>query len=348
MKNKFIEILLLIILIVTITITLYKKNDYNEITQGAYVSSIGIDYDIKTKEYTIYFYILNNFNLGTSQFAQGEATNLGYVTKGTGLTIPSAIQSIKLASNIRLETSHIKSMVLKDTFFNNNNTYDLVNYIKHSPDFYPSFIVYVTSDDIKNIYEVNNFSETSAYYTLLVNNQGINKPKLTTFIDFINDVLDDNYTTMYPIIKSKKDIIYDYNDEYTTLYIDGFGFITNNTQISFFKYDNLFGLTYFNPLKKGVLSYDYFDFLVYEFYYSELLKENHLNISIKIHGKVIQNRTNKESNELFKYLEKNIINDLNKLKETMDSYNIDVFNINHKSNNKNFKEIKLTYNIKII
>lgn len=348
MRNKHIKQILLLFLIIITSITLYKKNDYNEITQSAYVSSIGIDYDIKTNEFIVYFYILNNFNLGTSQFAQGEATNLGYVTKGSGKSIPSAIQSIKLSSNIRLETSHIKSMVLKDTFFNYNNIYDLVNYMKNSPDFYPNFIVYVTSDEIKNIYEVNNFSETSAYYTLLVNNQGINKPRLTTFIDFINDVLDNNFTAMYPLIKSKKDTIYDYNKEYTTLFIDGFGFITNNTQLSIFKYDNLFGLSYFNPLKKGVLSYNDFDFLVYEYYYNESLNSNTLIITIKIHGKIILNKTNKENNELFNDLTKNIEYDLNKVYNTMNSYNIDIFNIKHKNKNINYKNIKINYNINIV
>ena len=153
---------------------------------------------------------------------------------------------------------------------------------------------------------------------------------------------------MYPLIKSKKDTIYDYNKEYTTLFIDGFGFITNNTQLSIFKYDNLFGLSYFNPLKKGVLSYNDFDFLVYEYYYNESLNSNTLIITIKIHGKIILNKTNKENNELFNDLTKNIENDLNKVYNTMNSYNIDIFNIKHKNKNINYKNIKINYNINIV
>lgn len=347
-SEKIIHIILIIILTTIFSSVLYKKNDYNEITQGAYVSSIGISYDIKTKTYEVYFYILNNFNLGNSQYATSEAKNLGYITKGKGTSIASSIHNIKEASNIRLETSHIKSLVLKDTFFNDSNVFELVDFIKNSPDFYPSFIVYTTSDEISEIYKVENFTETSAYYTLLVNNQGINKPKLVTFTYFINDILDENYTTGYPIIKSVKTVLSDYDEPYNTLIIDGMSYITNKTQISFFKYDHLYGLKYFNPLKKEILSYDDFDFLVYEYYYKNFITNNTLNILITIHGKVINNRTNKQNEELFNTLKDKIIDNLNNLKKEMDEYNIDVFNTLHMSKNNNFKDVKLNYKINII
>lgn len=349
-KNELIITLIITIILSFFTIiTLNKKNDYNEITQGAYVSSIGIDYDLSTKEFTLYLYILNNFNLGQSEFAISESKNLGYIAKGKGNSLAKALSAIKNISNIRLELSHIKSMVIKDTFFNNQNLLKLIDFIKYNPGMYPNFVVYVTSNGIKEIFTVQNFTETSAYYTLLVNSKGINLAKQTTFTNLINDLLHQNYTESYPVISSNTDTIFDKEDNYNTLEITGFGFITNNSELSIFNYSYLNGLKYLNPLSKSILSYDNYDYQVYEYYKKIKVKNNTLIINITIHGKIISNRLNNNSIELIERFKEDIKKDIITLKSTMDNYSIDIFNVNYLSKNKsNYKDVNLEINIKVI
>ena len=64
MKKKIekITLALLIFIIISITVgVLSKKNDYTEVTEHAYVSSMGIEYNLGSDSYTVYLYILNNF-----------------------------------------------------------------------------------------------------------------------------------------------------------------------------------------------------------------------------------------------------------------------------------------------
>ena len=56
------KFIITLIIIVSFFPFFTKKNDYQDISKVVYISSIGLDYDEKTKEYTIYYYILNNFN----------------------------------------------------------------------------------------------------------------------------------------------------------------------------------------------------------------------------------------------------------------------------------------------
>ena len=333
--KKITYILLTFIIIILMTITLHKKNDYTEISQNAYVSSIGIDYDLSTKKYTVYLYILNNFNIGQSEFAIGEQDSLGYISKGTSGSIPSAISTIKQQSNIKLQLSHIRSMVLTDRFFNDNNTLMLYSFIKYSPDFYPTFNIYTTSENLMDVYRVQNFSETSAYYTILINNDGVNDPKNITCATFINDILIDYYTGLYPIIKINKETFYNGDKPYISLGVSGYSFINDEGRLSSFTFSNFNGLVYLNELKRNTLSFDKFDFFVNEYYYKTIVKNNKFYISIKLHGSIIHSTINLEYTELLNQIKKIISDEITSLKKIMDNYNIDIFNINYLSNKKN-------------
>lgn len=347
--NVLIYIFLTLIIGIIMAITLHKKNDYTEVSQNAYVSSIGIEYDLNNKNYTVYLYILNNFNIGQSEFALGEQDNLGYISKGTASSIPEAISNIKKQSNIKLQLSHIRSMILKDTFFNDYNVVMLYSYIKYSPDLYPTFNIYTTSEDLMEIYNVQNFSETSAYYTLLINNDGVNDPLNVTITSFFNDILINYYTGIYPIISISKDTFYNGDKPYLSLGISGYSFINQNNQLSSFSFKHFNGLIYLNELQRNTLIFSKYSFFVNEYYYKTKIKDSKLYISIKLHGIVTYSTIDIEYTELLNNIKKEIKDDIIKLKNTMDEYNIDIFNINYLSHNKlNYKNTKIILNISII
>lgn len=352
MKAKIESITLIIIIFIIIFITigvLSKKNDYTEITENAYVSSMGIDYNIDSNSYTVYLYILNNFNLSISDYGLSEANKLGYICKETGISIPDALSKINKQSNIRLQYSHIRSVLLKESFFNKNNVLNFYNHIRLSLDIYPNFSIYTTSDDLMEIYNVKNFSDTSGYYTILVNTDSINKPKNSTFLNFANDILCSTYTVAYPIIKICQENFYENNESLTSLDISGYSFITDDYTLSSFSFENLRGLNHLNRFSKNVLSFEEFDYLVNEFTFKKKLINGKLQLHMLLRGAFIGNKKNYDNDTLTKMLISHIKADMHQLKDTMDNYYIDVFNIDFITKNKqSFLNTNIDVIVKVI
>ncbi len=351
MKSKIEKITtgLLVFFLISLCISvLSKKNDYTEITENAYVSSMGVDYNLDSNTYTVYLYILNNFNLSIPDYGTAQSNKLGYVCKDTGISIPDALSKINKQSNIRLQYSHIRSVIIRDTFFNKKNLYLFYNQIRLSLDFYPTFSIYTTSDNLMDVYDVKNFSDTSAYYTILVNIDGLNKPKNTTFLNFANDLLMSTYTVPYPIIKVDKSTFFEDDKALTSLDISGYSFLTNDYLLSSFSFDNLRGLNHLNRLSKNVISFKEFDYLVNDYSYKQKLSNNKLIINISLRGAFVGVSVDYNEQKLINKLKSYVKNDMIELKTTMDNYNIDVFNIDYLTRVKNSflkTEIEVIVNI---
>lgn len=339
--KKLLIIIIIIFSFITIKI-LYQKNDYTEINETAYVSSMGLDYDYSTNSYTVYMYILNNFNLSSSDFGQSFPNNIGYISIGKGPTIPSAIENINKKLSIRLQYSHIRTLIMKNTFFNKTNLLNLYKLIKSSPDFFPTFQIYTTSNDLFELYNIKNFSETSAYYTILINNKNLNEPLKVVYTNLINNLLIDTYTTPIPTLKISTDTFYEDENSLPSLSIEGYSYLTEDYKLSSFTFTNLHALYSLNNLSKNILSFNNFDFLVNEYYIKKKYKDSTLKITITIKGNFVYNKDNISINEL----KKAMINNLLLLKETMDSYKIDVFNIDYLTNIK-YSYLKTDIDVKI-
>lgn len=329
MKKIFI-----IALVIFTIITVVSKTDYMDVTQTAYANSIGVDYDLETNEYIIYLYILNDFNLGQSQYAIGESSTLAYTATSRGDTLQEALWKITINTNIYLQYSHIRTMIIKDTFCNNNNIYLLYQFIRTTPEFYPNFHIYTTSNELSEIYKVENFSDTSAYYTILVNSKGNSKTVKTDFIDLSNDLIRPNYTIRYPHLVATKTVFATNKDPYVSLYISGYSYFSHDYTITSFKWDTLPGLKLLNLLSGSVYTFDNFDIKLNEYHFKTRITENKLIVKIKIQGHFTNNTSDKQESELLELAQEKLKNQLVELKLTMDTYNIDVFNILHLSNGK--------------
>ncbi len=346
--NKKLLKLILILSFLTIKI-LYKKNDYTEINECAYVSSMGLDFNNETNTYTVYMYILNNFNLSSSDFGQSFPNSIGYISIGTGTTIPEAIENINNKLSIRLLYSHIRTLILKNTFVNKNNLLTLYNIIKKLPDFFPTFQIYSTNDDLFKLYNIKNFSETSAYYTVLINNETKNKPLKVVYTNLINNLLIDTYTTPIPLLKLHTNSFYEDESELPSLSIIGYSYLTNDYKLSSFTFNNLHALYSLNNLSNNILIFNNFDYLVQDYYIKKKYKNNKLQILITIKGTFINNTLNQTNQELKDNLTQQMKENLIILKQTMDNYNIDAFNIDYLSNKKySYLSTPLDINIKVI
>lgn len=327
------KIFIAIIIIVTV-LTVVDKTDYMDVPQTAYANSIGIDYDLETNEYIIYLYILNDFNLGQTQYAIGESSTLAYTATSRGDTLQEALWMITINTNIYLQYSHIRTMIIKDTFCNDNNIYLLYEFIKTTPDFYPNFHIYTTSNELSDIYKVENFSDTSAYYTILVNSKGNSKTVKTDFIDLANDLIHPFYTIRYPHLVATKDVFATNEDSYISLHVSGYSYFSQDYTITSFKWDSLPALKLLNNLSGSIYPFDSFDLKLNEYKLKTSLKNDELIVTIKMRGHFTNNTSGKLDDELLPIAKAKLTKQLKEMKETMDSYNIDVYNVLHLSKGK--------------
>lgn len=346
--KKFVFIL---IIFLTIFIFTFTKNN-RSITEITYVNSIGIEYNNDTNEFIMYFLILNNYTIAQSGNSPSFTNTHSYIAKGSEKSLLDAENEIRNNSNTKFDLSHIRSLIINDNFFVNNNILKLYDYIKNNPKYNHTFEIYTTKDSIDKIYQVENFSEVSGYYTILVNTQNNIPVKHVRFNDFCNDLLIKNYTQHYQRIKINEGIIADSKKKYISLDYDGISFINDEYQINSFKYQNINGLAYLTTKINRSFNIQYenntYSFLPNNFKITYYIRNSKLHIKVKIHGTFI-NKINHNSTFLKNILEEQIRSDLEIMYDILQNYDIDIYNINYQSHNKyDYKNIKRVYDFNIV
>ena len=84
---------------------------------------------------------------------------------------------------------------------------------------------------IEDLYNIQNFSDVSAYHTILINPNLIKTYKLVTFIDFAKEILKPNYTFLIPHVSSVPDTFSKQDKEYLSLEMDGYSILQNDYSI---------------------------------------------------------------------------------------------------------------------
>lgn len=219
--KKFLLILLLLISFLCLP---YHNNDYIDITHMVNVSSVGIDY--KNDQYLIYAYVINNYTMSKNDYNTSSNSKPATVITSTGKTIEKALFKLYDSVFVKLNFSHIETLVLQKKFITTQNVSKLINYISTNNDFYPKFNIFITDEEITDIYNIDYFSDTSSYYNILTEYKSEIEHHHTTFIDLINDFEENNYFVIYPSLKLNKNIIRD-EKKGNSLYIDGYFYILN-------------------------------------------------------------------------------------------------------------------------
>ena len=345
------KILLLLISIMSF-FAFYKNHDYRSITQVTYVNSLGVDYKEDTKEFVIYFYVLNNFNIAQTGNSASFTNTHSYVAKASDKDLLSAENRLRNNSNTKFDLTHIRSLVIKDSFFVNDNILQLIHYFQNNSRFNPSFKIYTTSDELDKIFKIENFSEVSGYYTILVNTQNNIPVKHITYNDLCNDLYIPNYTICYQKIKVNEDVFSDDKKQYVSLEYDGCTFINENLQSSTFKYQNLHGVAYFvsdinrpMPIEHEGIK---FNLAINVFNIKYKVKNKKLVIKINIDGNILDNNNNLDTAKLKKTIEQKFEKDIIEMNETFINYDIDFFNISYKYKNQyDYKTIPLEFEFSI-
>ena len=163
------KILLILITLTSFIPIITKRNDYIDVTKVIYINSICLDINEDNNQYDCYFYVLNNFNLAQAEISSNNVDNLAYVAKITAPTLTEAFRKLNQISNIYIHYNHLRTVILTNKFLNNQYLFDFYQFIKDDLNLYPSFYLFATDSKPEDIFNIENFSEISAYHTLLIN-----------------------------------------------------------------------------------------------------------------------------------------------------------------------------------
>ena len=194
--KKFLVILLFLISFLCIP---YYNNDYVDITHMITVSSLGIEYN--DNKFILYAYVINNYTMSKSDYNTSTDNTPATIIYSKGENIEQAFFNLYDSVFVKLNFSHIETLILHKDFIKNDNINELINFISTHNDFYPKFNVFVCNDSLKEIYNINYFSDTSSYYNILTEYKSEIEHKPTTFIDLINDFIEPDYFMLYPSLK---------------------------------------------------------------------------------------------------------------------------------------------------
>ena len=345
------KVLLLLIFILSIFIFIYS-HDHQSITQITFVNSVGLEYNSKTNEYTMYFFILNNYTIAQSGNSPSFTNTHSYTALATDKDILSAENKIRNNSNTKFDLTHIRSLILHDNFFEDDNVLKLYYYFQNNVKYNHSFEIYTTKDNLSDIYKLENFSEVSGYYTILVNTQNNIPVKHVRYNDFCNDLLIKDYTVYYHRIKINEGVVNDSDKKYVTLEYDGVSFIDEEYKLNSFKYQNLKGIGYLTTKINRTFLINHkgkkFIFSPNKFKISYKVEKNKLKVKIKVNGYFL-NSYNLNNQELKAIIEDEIKKELELMFITLSSYDIDIYNINYRYHNKyDYHNIKTSYIFDIV
>ena len=191
------KLLIILIIFPLLSFPMFN-NDYIDITHMVSLSSIGISFE--ENKINIYSYIINNTSMSKTDYNTSSSNTNSIIIKTTNNTFEEAFFDLLNSTALVVDFSHIETLIIHTSIFNKTLIQDFITYITNQKKFYPKFNVYVTNENLNEIYNINFINDTSSYYTLLTEYKSDIEYHKTTFIDLINDFYEDNFFVMYPSI----------------------------------------------------------------------------------------------------------------------------------------------------
>lgn len=323
------KFIITLIIIVSFFPFFTKKMINQDISKVVYISSIGLDYDEKTKEYTIYYYILNNFNLTGAQLSSSNINDLSYMVKISDTNFARAFSSIRKKTNIGIHYTHLKTVILSNHFVGQIPILDFYNYIRDLNQIYLNFYLFTTDSKIEDLYNIQNFSDVSAYHTILINPSLIKTYKLVTFIDFAKEILKPNYTFLIPHVSSVTDTFSKQDKEYLSLEMDGYSILQNDYSIKTYITKEYQSLRWLINLPDQHFQIDKYEIYLKDGKYKIKNKKDKIIIYYKLSAVLNLNPEDEKLVDVKEKLEKKIADDIMKLISLTKEDNIDIFNLNY-------------------
>ena len=341
----------LILIYLILLICLSGCFDYKEINSYYYASSMGLTYNKEEKTYKVTLYILNTLHMSNDTSTKSDTNSLAYIATYQDKSILNCLHQIFQNSDISIDLRHLRSILMEKNFINSENLKNFFDFIINDVNCYFNFAVYVCNDnDLENIYMVNNFTETSAYNTLLTNANNYSNYKIPYCNDLINDYYSITENNKYPVVLYKKDV-FNHNDQnYNTIYFGGYCSLDEDNNAVFYTEDQYPAVIFLNNRTNFEISLIennlFYNISTYKIEY--LFKDETFYINIDINGFCLNSDDGEgKLKEYFIKLFDELIK-ITKINKT------DLFNINHYSKIKKSSldyqttPIKYQFNIKLL
>lgn len=346
----------LILLLIPILLT--GCYDYKELNTISIVSATSIDY--KDNEYKINVQIIN-------PQAPDKTAVIGapfIIYEGVGKTIQEAYRKIIATSSRFLYQNHQQLLLITETAAN-EKLEDIIDFYARDPNTRTEFYVmqYNGSDPINIVTPINNISSISMVETIDTNVKFLGETLVVTFNDLINTYLNPNKEIILPTIKvigEKKDedkIENTQESETKTNYeIKGISIYKGNKVKGYLTNEQTKAFNYIsNNLKNSIYVYKcsedkYVTLEIINAKADTSIKENNVNIKIKIKANINENScnikiaNNSEIQKLQKKIEKSFNEFINNnINTIIKEYDTDIFgfkDIVYKNNYEYYKKIK--------
>lgn len=343
--KKFCTIALLIICFIPF---ISRKNDYVDVTTVISVNSLCIDYDEEKQEIAVYFYVLNNYNVAQSELSSSNFDKLAYVTKIVGPNFAKIFEKFKKISNVFIHYNHLRTVILTNKFLNHDdNPKIFYDFIRNTTIIYPTFYIYTTDDKIEEIYQIETFSDISAYHTLLINPKSIKTYKLTTYMDFVKAYNISNYTLKIPRISSAEDTVTKQDQEIKTVIFDGYSIYQFNKPTITYLEKEMPYIHWLNEISNTVVKIGEYSLFIKDGNYHIKQKNGKITINYTLNATTTISHESFFDNSLYEYLKKTITDELQTLFNKTIADEIDIFNIKYYLNLDTINDVEFLVKLEI-
>lgn len=340
----------LIFLLITITSFIpfaINKNDYKDITKIIYVSSIGIDYDKDNDEYNFHFYILNYLNLTNAKISSSNVDDLAYTVTSSSTDFYEAFAKIQNYVNVTISMSHLKTVILSTNFINEKNLKLFYNLIRNNQKIYPNFYLFTTTYKLNDLFNIKNFSDVSAYHTILVSPTLVDNHQLITFNKFTNIILFDHYNIFIPHLKLNKDILSKQDQAFYTLEMDGYSYLDSFFTLTTYTNEKFSHQRWLTKLSNIYFKINNYDIYLKSGKYKVKRKNDTYIIKYKLSAVLTLNSNNERLIDLEKKITNYIEEEINHMMFHLYNSNIDVFNLKYKYNLSSIKIENIKIEVKL-
>ncbi len=342
-----------IIFICFLSLFLLSCKDKKEMHEVSFASSMGLDYNIDTEEYTVVLYFINTINNVSVDYGIAEPENLGFTAEATGKTLTETLIKIQTFSEAILNLKHLESVILTETFFNEKNIFEFYYFCRNSHLFFYTFEILITDSKLQDIYLVENMTDSPSYYTILTGKKAGFDYHRKMFLNFSNDILTPNYYIMYPKITVKENVFHKDNKTYKTIGITGYSIIKEDYSLSTYDSSAVKGLKFLDNFSIYTSSIDNLSFSIKNYKLDKHIKDGILQIDITYEILTLNNDHGLTEKQIMKKIEQLIITEINSVLSIMKEDKIDIFNVDflnkargHLAFNITYENVEINYNIK--
>ena len=159
---------------------------YKDVSDSIYIASVAVEKN--EDEYKGYFYLPSSVEVGNSN--PDNKSKKGEIGISTGKHITDIFYNIEFSTSLSINYAHIATMVFHESILNNNDINELLQFFKNSHNFDFNFYIFVTQENIEDIYTFTNPNKESVINTLLVEPQNLSEQFLSAdaihYLNFSN------------------------------------------------------------------------------------------------------------------------------------------------------------------